>query len=196
LAILGQKSLDRLKIQIQSKNNTPPFCLKRTKGKQSSKNHRQKVLKSKTTRIIVKCLNISSNNHRRKAKTLMLQISLVLWHQMTDSVPHIDLNLSHFGFLLLKPKIHRRKTFSHLSLQSLKLIIHRLKSSSQLVCKTGADLKKTLQKALHELGPGGNKLILNLETFGNFEHMISNKINFPKDPSVGHCTGSPWMTYS
>jgi hypothetical protein len=71
-----------------------------------------------------------------------------------------------------------------------------LKSSSQLVCKTGADLKKTLQKALHELGPGGNKLILNLETFGNFEHMISNKINFPKDPSVGHCTGSPWMTYS
>jgi len=37
-------------------------------------------------------------NHRRKVKTLRLQISLVLWHQVTKSVPHIDLNLSHFGF--------------------------------------------------------------------------------------------------
>jgi hypothetical protein len=142
LAILGQRSLDLLKKQIRSKKNTLPFCLKMTKGKQSSKNHRQKVLKSKTIRIIVKCLNRSSNNHKRKAKTSMLQISLLLWHQVTDSVPHIDLNLSHFGFLLLKPKIHRVKTFSHLSMQSLKLIIRRLKSSSQLVCKTGADMKK------------------------------------------------------
>jgi hypothetical protein len=138
---MGQKSLDRLKIQIRSKNNTHPFCLKRIKGKQSSKNHRQKVLKSKTIRIIVKCLNRSSNNHKRKAKALMLQISLVLWHQVTDNVPHIGLNLSHFGFLLLKLEIHRLKTFSYLSLQSLKLIIRRLKSSSQQVCKTGVDMK-------------------------------------------------------
>jgi hypothetical protein len=76
----------------------------------------------------------------------MLQISLVLWDQVTDSVPHIDLNLSHFGFLLLKPKIHRLKTFNHLRLQSLKLIIRKLKSSSQLVYKTGANLKKDAMK--------------------------------------------------
>jgi len=45
---------------------------------------------------------------------------------------------------LLAPEAgnHILKTFSRLSLQSLKLIIRRLKSSSQLVCKTGADLKK------------------------------------------------------
>jgi hypothetical protein len=34
LAILGQKSLDRLKIQSRSKSKiTPPFCHKGTKGK-------------------------------------------------------------------------------------------------------------------------------------------------------------------
>jgi len=30
---------------------------------------------------------------------------------------------------------------------------------------------------------------LNLETFGNFKHRTSNKINFPKDASVKHCAG-------
>jgi hypothetical protein len=48
LAILGQKSLDRLKIQSQFKiKNTPPFCLKRTKGKtEYEKNHNYFPLKS------------------------------------------------------------------------------------------------------------------------------------------------------
>jgi hypothetical protein len=36
----------------------------------------------------------------------------------------------------------------------------------------------------------GKKLILNYETFGNIEHMTLNKINFSKDPSVGHFAGS------
>jgi len=44
---------------------------------------------------------------------------------------------------------------------------------------------------MHELE---KKLILNLETFGNFEYMTSNKNNFPKDPSVRHCVGCRWMT--
>jgi len=56
--------------------------------------------------------------------------------QVTESVPHIDLNLSQFGFLLLNTGIHRPKAFSHLSLQSLKLINRILKSSKQLVCMT------------------------------------------------------------
>jgi hypothetical protein len=51
-----------------------------------------------------------------------------------------------------------------------------------------------LWKALHELG--GKKLILNPETLGNFEHMTSNKNNFPKDPSVKHCARSRRKTYS
>jgi hypothetical protein len=42
----------------------------------------------------------------------------------------------------------------------------------------------------------GKKLILNLETLENFEHMTSNKIDFPKDASVKHCAGSHWMSYS
>jgi hypothetical protein len=42
----------------------------------------------------------------------------------------------------------------------------------------------------------GKNLILNPKTFGNIEHMTSNTINFPKDPSVRHCTRSRWMTYS
>jgi hypothetical protein len=50
-----------------------------------------------------------------------------------------------------------------------------------------------LQKALHELG---KKLILNPETLGNFEHMTSNKINFPNGASVKHYAGSRWMSYS
>jgi hypothetical protein len=36
----------------------------------------------------------------------------------------------------------------------------------------------------------GKKLILNLETFGNIEHITSKKINFPKDPSIGNFPGS------
>jgi hypothetical protein len=42
----------------------------------------------------------------------------------------------------------------------------------------------------------GKKFILNPETFGNFDHMTSNKINFPNDASVKHCAGSRWMSYS
>jgi len=56
---------------------------------------------------------------------------------------------------------------------------------------TDTDLRKMLQKAMHELG---KKLILNPKTFGNIEHMTSNKINFPKNPSVGHCAGSHWIS--
>jgi hypothetical protein len=91
------------------------------------KDHTYKLLKSKTTRIIVKCLNSSSNNHRREKKVLKApsQVKLVLCHQDMENVLHIDLNLSHFSFKLLK-----------LSMQSLKLIIRILKSSNQLVCKT------------------------------------------------------------
>jgi hypothetical protein len=42
----------------------------------------------------------------------------------------------------------------------------------------------------------GEKAHLNPETLGNFEHMTSNKINFPKDASVKHYAGSRWMSYS
>jgi hypothetical protein len=130
LAILGQNSLDLLKIQSRSKiKNTSPFCLKRTKGKQSMKNHKYKVLKSKITRIIVKCLNSSSNNHRRKenpqgtkssqagplpSKYRMFCILIWIWATSTSS---------------------SWSPFNHLSLESLKLIIRKLKSSNQLVCK-------------------------------------------------------------
>jgi hypothetical protein len=58
---------------------------------------------------------------------------------------------------------------------------------------TDADLREMLRKAMHELG---KKLILNPETLGNFEHMTSNKINFPKGASVKHYAGSRWMSYS
>jgi hypothetical protein len=102
------------------------------------KDHTYKLLKSKTTRIIVKCLNSSSNNHRREKKVLKApsQVKLVLCHQDMENVLHIDLNLSHFSFKLLKLSMQRLNSFSHLSLQSLKLIIRILKSSNQLVCKT------------------------------------------------------------
>jgi len=47
--------------------NTPPFCLTRTKGKKGIREKPQ-LLKFKTTRIIVKCLIKSSNQHKRKPK--------------------------------------------------------------------------------------------------------------------------------
>jgi hypothetical protein len=58
---------------------------------------------------------------------------------------------------------------------------------------TDADLREMLRKAMHELG---KKAHLNPETLGNFEHMTSNKINFPKDASVKHYAGSRSMSYS
>jgi hypothetical protein len=69
LAILGQKSLDWFgnTFLVQKIKNIPPFCLKRTKGKQSIREKPQ-LLKFKTTRIIVKCLIKSSNQHKRKPK--------------------------------------------------------------------------------------------------------------------------------
>jgi hypothetical protein len=68
LAILGQKTLDRFGITFPVQNkNTLPFYLKRTKGKQSIREKTQ-LLKFKTTRIIVKHLIKSSNQHKRKPK--------------------------------------------------------------------------------------------------------------------------------
>jgi hypothetical protein len=96
-----KKYLTGLEIHSRSKTkNTPPFCLKRTKGKQSIREKPQ-LLKFITTRLIVKCLIKNSNYHKRKPKNL--------------KISHF-LNLSHFGFLLLKPGNHRLKIFSHLSL--------------------------------------------------------------------------------
>jgi hypothetical protein len=37
---------------------------------------------------------------------------------------------------------------------------------------------------------GGKKLILNPETLGNFDHMTSNKINFPKGASANTVLGA------
>jgi len=72
-----KKILDRFGntflVQNSKTKNTPPFCLKRTKGKQSIR-----------------------ENHNLKISRF--------------------LNLSHFGFLLLKSGNHRLKIFSHLSL--------------------------------------------------------------------------------
>jgi hypothetical protein len=64
-------------------------------------------------------------------------ISLILWHQVTESVPYFDLDLLHLSFQHLKPVIHGLKPLSHLNVHSLELLTPMSVNGLQPLCNMG-----------------------------------------------------------
>jgi len=65
-------------------------------------------------------------------------IPLILWHQMTESVLYIDLNLLHISFQYLKSVTHRLKPVSHPSVHMLELLTPLSVHGLQLLCNLGS----------------------------------------------------------
>jgi hypothetical protein len=104
LAILGQKSLDRFKntFPVQNKN-TPPFCLKMIKGKQSIE--KLQLNSSKVQTQENRELSKSPNNQKfvkqlteGRTKILKELNPADLLNQVTERNPYNKLDLYHISF--------------------------------------------------------------------------------------------------
>jgi hypothetical protein len=110
------------------------------------------------------------------------------------------------GFVLLglrKPRTVDWKTFSCLILQSLNLVIHILTSSKQLVYKINEEIHywtfnwcRSEGDATEDFAWAGGKSSSNTWDLWKYKQMTSTTVCFPKDPSIKHCAGSRWMSYS